>query len=105
MTFVARERLANRDLVAPASYFDGATFPADAKQRQFLDFSEFTSTMPKFWETELAVRFEAERLRPYARDLAGIIRAAPPYDAGFPVFEASDQQVQSEDIIGRIANG
>jgi hypothetical protein len=104
MTFVERERLASRDLVMPASYFDGETFPADARARQFLDFSEFASTMPKFWDTELAVRFESQRLRPFAKDLATIIRAAPAYDDAFPLFESPDAQVQTEDTIGRIAD-
>jgi hypothetical protein len=54
----------------PASYFDGETFPPDATRRQFLDFSEFASTMPKFWDTELAVTFETQLLRRSARDLA-----------------------------------
>jgi hypothetical protein len=105
MTFVQREELAGRDLVMPASYFDGETFPAIATARQFVDFSKFASTMPSFWETANAVEFEDQRLKPFARDLAVLIRGAPAYDEAFPVVEAADDQVASEGTIGRAANG
>jgi hypothetical protein len=104
MTFVERERLVNRELVMPAAYFDGETFPDAAKARQFLDFSEFASTMPRFWQTESAVRFEEEKLRPFARDLAELIRSAPPYNDQFPIVESPDDQIQPEETIGRIAD-
>jgi hypothetical protein len=103
-TFVGREALTNCDLVMPASYFDGETFPPDAKAKQFLDFSKFTSTMPKFWDTATAVDFENQVLKPFARDLATLIRNAPPYQDGFPVVEVPDHQVETEGTIGRIAN-
>jgi hypothetical protein len=104
MTFVRREELTKRDLVMPASYFDGETFPATATERQFLDFSEFASTMPSYWNTESAVRFENERLKPFAHDLAAMIRNAPPYDDAFPVVEATDDRVEPEAIIARLAD-
>ena len=103
-TFLEREMQAHAELVMPASYFDGESFPPTAKTRQFLDFSEFTSTMPKFWDTELAVRFENERLRRFAHDLAEMIRKAPPYSDTFPLVEAPDGQVETEQPIGRPAN-
>jgi hypothetical protein len=105
MTFVRREELVNRELVMPASYFDGETFPPIATARQFLDFGEFASTMPNYWYTESAVKFESQRLRPFARDLATIIRNAPPYDDTFPIVEVPDDQVDLEGTIGRPANG
>ena len=104
-TFVVREEQSHRQLVMPASYFDGATFPTAASATQFSDFSQFASTMPKFWDTEPAVKFEELLLRPFARDLAAIIRNAPAYDDGFPIVEAPDDEVQQEETIGRIANG
>jgi hypothetical protein len=110
MTFVEREAFIERDtkshadLVMPASYFDGETFPATTKAWQSQDFSEFASTMPKFWDTELAVKFENERLRRFAHDLAEIIRKAPPYSDAFPVVEVEDRQVESEQPIGRPGN-
>ena len=110
MTFVQRETFVKQnkqiaELVMPASYFDGDSFPPDAKARQKLDFSEYASTMPKFWDTELAVKFENERLRRFAHDLAELIRKAPPYDEAFPVVEVKEEQVESEKPIGRPANG
>ena len=103
-TFVERSRHANSDLVLPASYFDGESFPQAAKDIQFRDFSRFASTMPRFWDTESAVRFEETCLRPFAEDLARIIRSAPNYNDAFPVVEAASREVQSEPTIGRIAN-
>lgn len=103
-TFVERNTQSSTDLVMPASYFDGDTFPPMARARQTLDFSEFASTMPKFWDTELAVKFEYERLRRFAHDLAEMIRKVPPFDEAFPVVEVKDNQVESEKPIGRPAN-
>jgi hypothetical protein len=103
-TFLQREQQTNRDLVMPASYFDGETFPPDATAKQFLDFSKFASTMPKFWETELAVDFEKHRLMPFAHDLAIIVRSAPPYDDAFPIVEVPISQVADAGTIERTAN-
>jgi len=104
MTFVEREKLSSSELVMPAAYFDGESFPPKALNKQFMDFSEFTSTMPKFWETELAVTFEAKGLRRFAHDLADMIRKAPPYDDAFPIVEAPDDEVESEQKIARPAD-
>lgn len=103
-TFVDREQQTNCELVMPASYFDGHSFPAEATAKNFSDFSRFASTMPKFWQTELAVDFEEQLLKPFAADLAALIRNAPPYDA-FPIVEVPDGEVKGSGIIGRIANG
>jgi hypothetical protein len=104
MTFVDRGNRLHRQLVLPASYFDGETFPPTAKATQILDFSEFASTMPRFWDTEAAVRFEEHRIRPFARDLAELIRGAPPFDEGFTAFLAPDDSIGPEETIGRIAD-
>jgi hypothetical protein len=104
LTFVERSERLHRPLILPASYFDGENFPPRARAVQFLDFSEFASTMPRFWDTEAAVRFEKERIQPFARDLAALIRQAPPFDESFPLIEAPDNQVLPEVTIGRIAD-
>lgn len=104
MSFVERCNQLNRELIIPASYFDGENFPPAAQATQFLDFSEFASTMPRFWDTESAVRFEEQRIRPFARDLAAMIRHAPPYNDSFPIHVAPDDAVQQEETIGRIAD-
>lgn len=101
-TFLQRERLAQKQLVAPASYFDGETFPAEAAAIQYEDFSRFASTMPRFWDTESAVEFEDQKIRPFARALAQIITQAPPYDDSFPIVEVPDEHVQKEETIARI---
>jgi hypothetical protein len=104
-TFEERSRQTRSDLVLPASYFDGETFPQAARALQFRDFSPFASTMSRFWDTENAVTFEATCLRPFAHDLASTIQRAPSYDDSFPIVEADDREVQAELTIGRPANG
>jgi len=77
----------------PASYHDGKNFPADAKSKQFMDFSEYTSIMDGFWGTVRAVNFEPI-LKKFAKDAAIIIRGAPAYDDSFPVTEVDDSELQ-----------
>ena len=103
-TFLERENLTNSELVMPATYFDGETFPPQATNRQFSSFNDFASTMPSFWTTALADTFEREKLKPFAHDLAAMIRNAPDYDDAFPVMEAPDDQVEEAGTIGRPAN-
>lgn len=103
-SFVAREELCRRDLIMPASFFDGRNFPAKAKERQFADFSPYTSSLPKFWDTHLAVEFEDALLKQFAKDLALLVRNAPPYDPTFPLVEVGDEEVVAEGLIGRIAD-
>jgi hypothetical protein len=50
------------------------------------------------------VRFEELRIGPFARDLAELIRGAPPFDEGFAVFVASDGLTQKQETIERIAD-
>ncbi len=103
-SFLKREELNKRDLVMPASYCDGESFPPEAQSRQILKFDEFTSTMPMFWKTDSAFYFERDLLKKFAKDLAEMIRQSPPYDEAFPIIEASDQEVCPEQTIGRVAN-
>jgi len=92
------------DLVAPARYYDGEYYPGPAKDRQSLDFSDYASTMPRFWYTEHAVEFEMSLLRPFARDLAKIIRSAPEFDPEFPIVEASDDLILGDTRIDRVGD-
>jgi len=103
-TFEVRSKESGRDLVLPAAYFDGQTFPRDARAVQFRDFSKYASTMPRFWETEAAVRFEDVCLRPFSDDVADAIRRAPTYDDRFRIVEVPDSDVQPEGTIPRIAD-
>ena len=103
LSFAERSRRSGRDLVLPASFHDGESFPQQAKEIQMKDFSRFASTIPRFWDTEHAVTFEESLLKPFARDLAAMIRDAPPYDAEFPIIEAEDPATNAP-IIQRIAN-
>lgn len=103
LSFVERGQRYNRNLVLPASYHDGQSFPREAQETQWRDFSHYASTMPKFWSTDLAVEFEKEHLKPFASDLAQMIREAPPFDDTFPIVEAGDDDSDPPPI-GRIAD-
>ena len=103
-TFEAREGLYHLDLVIPASYHDGESFPIEAKARQWVDFSNYTSTFARFWETESAVQFEDRYLKRFARDTATRIRNAPPFDPNFPLVEAMEHEVAPPQDIGRPAD-
>lgn len=103
MTFVRRGEMVNSQLVMPAHFHDGESFPAAAKVAQYLDFSPFANTMPAFWMTVEAVRFQP-LLKQFARDLAVMIREAPPYDDTFPIVEVPDDQIPPEGTIGRPAD-
>lgn len=103
-TFAARELAFDCELVVPARYHDGDSFPPAAKEVQAMDFSDYTSTAPGFWKTPLAVEFEHDRIKDFARDLALRIRQAPPFQPDFPVVEVPDSQIGPEPVIGRPAD-
>ena len=69
-----------------------------------MNFSNFSSTMPRFWDTESAVRFEEELLKPFAQNIARMIRSAPPYYDDFPVIEVPDDSIQGDETIKRISD-
>lgn len=102
-SFVKRGQLYNRNLVLPASYHDGQSFPSEARQTQCPDFSEYASTMGSFWDTKLAFEFETKLLKPFASDLARMIEDAPAFDENFPIVEAEDDDPPTPPI-GRIAD-
>jgi hypothetical protein len=104
-SFERRGQALGLDLVVPARYYDGEFYPNLAKQRQSLDFSDYASTMPRFWDTDHAVEFERNLLRPFARDLAASIRSAPAFDPQFPIVEADDGLILKDSAINRISDG
>lgn len=103
-TFIAREQRigGGLSLIVPATYHDGESFPAAAKAYQTADFRPYASTMPFFWETEDAFKFE-KVLKTFALDLAKKMAACPPFDPAFPVVEARDDQVLPPAVIPRPA--
>jgi hypothetical protein len=104
LTFERRSETCGVDLICPARYHDGQHYPGTARDRQSPDFSGYTSTLPRFWDTERAVEFERNYLMPFARDLAGIITAAPQFNPNFPIVEAPDDVVAQDKHIGRVAD-
>jgi len=102
-TFIERERADGNELIVPASFHDGKHFPVEAKERQIVDFSNYTSITPSFWETKTAAEFDMDMLKVFAKDVARTIDGAPPFK-NFPLVEAEDSQVSRGMNIGRIAD-
>jgi TIR domain len=111
LTFAVRSKLTNRELIAPASRQDGKLFPIKARALQIAKFNEYALTATKFWETEYAAKFEVELIKPFAHDVAELIKRAPDFADSFPVVDIDrdlpeSALLQEEDIlISRISSG
>jgi hypothetical protein len=109
LSFHRRSELTNKNLVAPASRADGSKFPPLAKQVQMASFDDYFVTIPAFWESVRAAEFERLLIKPFARDVASLIRHAPPASSEFPIVDAevefaSDVKLDDNIRIERIAN-
>jgi hypothetical protein len=96
-------------LIAPASRFDGEQFPILAKEFQIKSFNRYFILATRFWETELAVEFEDRLIKPFAHDVAILIKGAPPESPDFPIVDAEGNLPPSVKLddnirIERIAN-
>jgi len=89
-SFLAREQqveLGVHTLVAPVRFHDGEYFPSQAANVQCVDFSNYTATIPAFWQSQRAVEFEGP-LKAFARSVAAVVRRAPPFRPDWPVVES-----------------
>jgi hypothetical protein len=102
-TFAKREVQFETDLVVPLRYHDGESFPNDARAKQITDCTSYTSTLPRFWDTDNAVEFEKAVIKPFSIALANHIRKAPPAEE-FELIEADADEVSPEQTIGRPGN-
>lgn len=100
-TFIKRQKLYDQDLIIPARYHDGDSFPNDAKSQQSADFSDYTSIMAQFWETTRAVEFDTY-LKTFAVNIAKKIMTAPPFGE-FPLVLVDAQDLPERVDIKRIA--
>ena len=104
-TFEARGEQFDCELVVPARFHDGEHYPPQAKAVQRRDFSRFTSTSPRFWDSELALDFEQEELKGFAAEIAQIIRNAPAPDTNFPLIDEPEPSlIIPEPHIGQISH-
>ena len=110
LSFSARCTQTNKELVAPASRADGLNFPTHARDFQFKRFNDYALLATRFWDTELAVEFEEKEIKPFARDVAQLIRQAPDFSPHFPIVHIDDANMPPEAlvtddiVIDRIAN-
>ena len=109
LSFYKRSELMRTELIAPASRVDGRNFPPLAQEFQIKSFNNYFLTATRFWDTELAVEFEDRLIKPFARDVANLIRRAPPSSPDFPIIDAEGDLPPSAKLdetirIGRIAN-
>lgn len=89
-SFRERERrleMESHGLIAPLKFHDGEHFPPEARNVQWTDVSQFTSTVPVFWKTPRASDLE-EVLKPFAAQVARMIQRAPTFEADWPVVQA-----------------
>jgi hypothetical protein len=64
----------------------------------------------KFWETPYAAKFEEELVKPFALDVAKLIKQAPDFTDDFPVVDIDGDLpdtalLKQEILIHRIAGG
>jgi TIR domain len=110
LTFDKRSKLFNRELIAPASRADGQFFPIDARALQIAKFNDYALYATKFWETGYAAEFEIQLVKPFALDVAKLIRQAPDFAEDFPVVDIdmdlpATALLRDEIMIPRIATG
>lgn len=90
-SFLAREsrmKLPSHGLIAPMRFHDGEHFPEEARNVQWTDVAPFASTVPAFWTSQRALELE-DCLRTFAHSVATIANNAPPFEADWPIIEAS----------------
>jgi hypothetical protein len=69
----------SKELVIPASIYDGKVFPNDARATQFIDLSEFVVIGTAFKNTELYVQLQ-KKLDGFAQRVAEVVAQAPAFD-------------------------
>ncbi len=87
LSFHERSRRTNKLLIAPASRCDGENFPSDAREFQFASFNKYAHTVTSFWKTDRAAEFEDQLIKPFASDVASMIRDAPDHSTDFPIVD------------------
>lgn len=104
-TFLERGRQTNSSLVLPASIHDGESFPLEARETCWMDFSRYHQVAsPAFFDTKKADKFETKCLKPFARRLAEMIRGAPDH-AEFPIVAVDEIELPPlAPVIKRLAD-
>jgi hypothetical protein len=72
------------ELVYPVVFWDGQNFPREARETMWHDLSEFSLPSPEFSKTTAYVDFQ-RRIQRVAAEVAARLKAAPPWEAGWPV--------------------
>jgi TIR domain len=104
--FSDREQMLNLrrgSLIACARYHDGESFPAIYRTLQAYDFTKFTSTAARFWESDKGMAFE-EIIQQFAEQVAKKIKSAPPPSKDFPASFFSETPSASAEKIRRPAD-
>jgi hypothetical protein len=89
-SFLEREKrlsMVSHGLIAPVRFHDGEHFPQEAREVQWTDVAQYTSTLPAFWASPRALDLE-DKLKELAQSVAKIIRSAPPFAPDWPIVEA-----------------
>lgn len=68
--------------------FASEHFPEEARTVQWLDVAKYTTTVPAFLTSARAMDLE-DLLKGFAKQISHTIRDAPPFQADWPVIEAT----------------
>ena len=76
-------------LIYPILYSDSENFPAEARQRSWVDFKEFANPDPPYQQTAAFIDFH-RGVNELASDLVQLVRQVPDWRSDWPVVEKPD---------------
>jgi hypothetical protein len=88
-SFLEREKMVGvppHGLIAPIRFHDGEHFPDAARVVQWTDVSQYTSSVPSFWNSQRAIELE-DRLKSLAKSVQQMIQNAPAFRPDWPIVE------------------
>lgn len=94
-TFLEREKIIKLEahgLIAPLRFHDGEHFPPEARAVQWVDVTDYTSTIRAFWDSQKAIELETI-LKSFAHSVANVVRQAPPFSKDWPIVESDGMPV------------
>lgn len=104
-TFEERSKKYDKRLVLGANFSDGDHYPAEAKERLYKDFRPWALTIPAFWDSEKAIDFEDQAIKPFVEKVAEAVNSAPDFCTDFPLIDTPGaDQIAKKRPIGRIGD-
>jgi hypothetical protein len=79
-------------LILPVVFFDGDSFPEDARSIQHCDLRDWNVNTPGFLHTEAYVHF-VKRVQEFARQVHAIFAQVPRWQEGWPIVQPSARRL------------